>query len=726
MSEIRTIPPILTRNEWNALLDHSLEKATSHIVRYRDGKWQAINGSTGKVDGTPDASLTTTIEYAIAQGATHIYVKGAGTWTPTNNTISGIRIEGENAANFKIYAANPDTDYLYLKPGGQLINLTVKDKSGVDQGLSPNADRKIGFCYNGRPTSNMVVSNWQYQFMVVDQGETGLDQAGIGVNMYGKGDAFWAGVESYGVGLNIWMSNAEAANINGYGITIYLWGKGMGIWADIKEGASTVGMPNAPTPTLIGLTTEMDGIMLNMYTHVPTTVDINFTNDGKTSGNMINFFHSKSDFVGNGIVLNFGHIDPDTHTGSFTGKYIDLANDNVEVFYVDSHGHPNILSKATSGTGGMLTIYNDAASACSINGLFINAGAGVGAYTGKFLLCAINAVEKFHIDADGSIAIGSTLTSGGPLISLYDTIAASTSVNAIEANFLVGSGAYTGKFLKFAVGGVEKFEVDANGSIVIDSTLASGGPLITIYDNAGVGVSANAIEANFVVGSGAYSGKFLKFEVGGLAKFEVDADGNMSITNRVTSGHLLLLYNDAASAAAFNGLTMNFGGGIGAYTGKFISCQVNSVEKFVVDYNGLVTIVNAVTSGYLVNIYSAPGVSSSANGISLNFVVGSGAYSGLFLICSVGGVVKHQIDANGHMTIASLATGGSAIGITTAGAYFLECFNSGLKFSVDGGGIVMPSGYKAADGTAGLTADVTPQNSTTVIHFKDGLFVGID
>ena len=59
MSEIRTIPPQLTRDQWNALLDHALEKPASYIIRNNNGTIQAINGSTGKIDysGTDAASV---------------------------------------------------------------------------------------------------------------------------------------------------------------------------------------------------------------------------------------------------------------------------------------------------------------------------------------------------------------------------------------------------------------------------------------------------------------------------------------------------------------------------------------------------------------------------------------------------------------------------------------------------------------------------------------------
>ena len=51
MGEIRVIPPRLTKAEWNALLDHSLEKNASYIIRSgsTSSLYEAINGSTGLI-----------------------------------------------------------------------------------------------------------------------------------------------------------------------------------------------------------------------------------------------------------------------------------------------------------------------------------------------------------------------------------------------------------------------------------------------------------------------------------------------------------------------------------------------------------------------------------------------------------------------------------------------------------------------------------------------------
>ena len=64
VDEIRTIPPKLTKTEWNALLDHALIKPTTYIIYKVGTEYRAVNGMTGKVDyyGT---DATTVIQSAI-------------------------------------------------------------------------------------------------------------------------------------------------------------------------------------------------------------------------------------------------------------------------------------------------------------------------------------------------------------------------------------------------------------------------------------------------------------------------------------------------------------------------------------------------------------------------------------------------------------------------------------------------------------------------------------
>jgi len=78
MSEIRTIPPQLTKDQWNALLDHALEKPASYIIRNSNGTIQAINGSTGKIDysGTDAASVINSALSALTSGG-KLFIKKA-------------------------------------------------------------------------------------------------------------------------------------------------------------------------------------------------------------------------------------------------------------------------------------------------------------------------------------------------------------------------------------------------------------------------------------------------------------------------------------------------------------------------------------------------------------------------------------------------------------------------------------------------------------------------
>ncbi len=98
MSEIRTIPPRMTRYPWNALVDHGLEKTASYIIRSgsSSGLYEAINGSDGTIDysgSNASAVIQATIN-ALTSGI--IFVK-AGDYT-FNSAVamkSHIKIIGE-------------------------------------------------------------------------------------------------------------------------------------------------------------------------------------------------------------------------------------------------------------------------------------------------------------------------------------------------------------------------------------------------------------------------------------------------------------------------------------------------------------------------------------------------------------------------------------------------------------------------------------------------------
>jgi len=63
---------IRASRDWNALLDHGLEKPASYIIRNNNGTIEAINGSTGKIDynGSDAATVIQTALNALTPGRT--------------------------------------------------------------------------------------------------------------------------------------------------------------------------------------------------------------------------------------------------------------------------------------------------------------------------------------------------------------------------------------------------------------------------------------------------------------------------------------------------------------------------------------------------------------------------------------------------------------------------------------------------------------------------------
>ena len=83
--EIRTIPPKLTKTEWNALLDHALIVPASYIIYKVDTEYKAKNGLTGKIDYS-GTDATTVIQAAInATNSGEVRIKGE---IPLNATVN--------------------------------------------------------------------------------------------------------------------------------------------------------------------------------------------------------------------------------------------------------------------------------------------------------------------------------------------------------------------------------------------------------------------------------------------------------------------------------------------------------------------------------------------------------------------------------------------------------------------------------------------------------------
>src|SRR3990167_9581552 len=110
MGEIRTIPPVLTRTEWNALLEHSLIKEASFIVYSGSGLYWPLNGSTGKIDysGSDATNIIRSSLNATFSGS--IFIKKALTCYLITGSI-GIPSNVTIDSDFAVLAANWSSDY---------------------------------------------------------------------------------------------------------------------------------------------------------------------------------------------------------------------------------------------------------------------------------------------------------------------------------------------------------------------------------------------------------------------------------------------------------------------------------------------------------------------------------------------------------------------------------------------------------------------------------------
>ena len=99
MTEIRTIPPKLTLDEWNALLDHSLEKEPSYIIRINGSYIEAISGTTGEIffRQTDASTVIQAVVDALPSGGLIFFKKGLYLLTTEIDSIPSdlITFEGE-------------------------------------------------------------------------------------------------------------------------------------------------------------------------------------------------------------------------------------------------------------------------------------------------------------------------------------------------------------------------------------------------------------------------------------------------------------------------------------------------------------------------------------------------------------------------------------------------------------------------------------------------------
>ena len=388
--------------------------------------YYVYNCGTGAIDGTyTNTNLNTVMAALTATPNRTIYVNTGGTtftWT-TDAVPANVTIEADLAASFVIKHSTPETPASYVTVGANtmLVNLSVWDYSGVELDMSPaNGPRPCMYYYNAT-SSVMNISFWYRQFILVDIGETGVggdcdfDRPGIGVNQWGPGDAFWAGVKDNGVGYNTFVDYGNAAGV-GTGFYCVFYGAGKGVWVVAKSGCS--GYP-------LCVSQEEDVPGLYLYGTHNTAEDIVVTTNAKTTGHMLGLYHSTTAYTGDAIYANLG-----TGAGSFTGNFIEFQEDSVDRFIVTADGHV-MTFKAAAGAGFSVLLTGDTYERCQLMnwGLQLgpgNAGSDTNLYRnaanqwvtddqlvaidGLATKVVADAVDDgdFTVDTDGLLAIDST------------------------------------------------------------------------------------------------------------------------------------------------------------------------------------------------------------------------------------------------------------------------------------------------------------------------------
>ena len=223
VDEIRTIPPKLTKTEWNALLDHALIVPASYIIYKVGTEYRAKNGLTGKIDynGTDAGTIINNAISAISAGQ-KISLKGALslnsaiivdkglilecydatlTWTgaTTENgmlTTSGI-VDGFKLLGGK-FLTNTKWVWSLGGPAGSYLNL----KNSIIQDVTINHTIR---------TTNLENVVFRNITQLGQYGDSGFDW---GINIFGKNvlvDGFYAPLETeYQGGFSI---NTTADNI---------------------------------------------------------------------------------------------------------------------------------------------------------------------------------------------------------------------------------------------------------------------------------------------------------------------------------------------------------------------------------------------------------------------------------------------------------------------------------------------------------------------------------
>ena len=312
-----------------------------------------------------------------------------------------------------------------------------------------------------------------------------------------------------------------------------------------------------------------------------------------TTGNLVYLEQGTSNFQGAGILMNFGMT-----SGSFTnGDYILCKLNSVQKFKIDCQG--NVDCGRVTAVNNIITsdaiAYLSSTSVTSGSGLCIEIGTGAG-FDGYFVDFTNSSVSKFSVNyagniiSSGSCSVNSlAVTTTATAHKLYALNSTSTTDNLVLVEY-TGAASYSGdmisilrnssaaafntaaNFLKCYDGVNERFSIHHDG---------------TVYANSSISIISGGL------GSGTWRG-------GLLVNPTANIDGIDVYSSTCTNHNLLSLYSDNTSGTgSFTGcgLIMDFQRGTGAFTGYYINCQLNSSEKFKVDYQGYCTAVKFYGDG---------------------------------------------------------------------------------------------------------------------------------
>lgn len=282
------------------------------------------------VDGTVAAyaSADAAMQAGVAAGGKHFYLSSGVVWTLTGSLVpAGITVEGEDMNNVELKTPTPAGDILYIGARSMIANLKVTDAS--TNGKAAGVTARVHYFINGRDTTSVSFSAHPDQALLVATGESGVDKPGIGVNNYGDGDNYWAGVigGSDGIGFNCFVNQGYPAGY-GKGVAVKIWDTGHGAVLESGSGA---------TGKLLRLQTDAGtGAALNMIYLNPSvnlTDVILLTTGALTTGRMINLYHGTSAFSGYGLLMNFGG-----DAGSFSGQFLRCEKNGTVKFAVYDEG----------------------------------------------------------------------------------------------------------------------------------------------------------------------------------------------------------------------------------------------------------------------------------------------------------------------------------------------------------------------------------------------------